>query len=254
MEWFKREVRKFLSKKGYAVISGLGSGAYPYSRNTQAGVVKFAIDSGLTCGTVIDIGAGTGTESLLDNFTSATFVLIEPNFEFSEKLNNVKQNRKAQTYVFNELLASEEKETKFFQHDDKFGNTIYEEQETSLNANFVIRKTKNLDNLVSEIEKDLKTPFFLKLDTQGSEIDILKGGYGVIQKTEAILIETSLHQFFKEGPLFYDVVLYLDKMGFRLIDIADVTYRPIDGKLGQLDCLFVKKSSAMFNEQRYSNR
>lgn len=254
MEWLKKEVRKFLSKKGYAIISGLGSGSYPFPRNTQAGVIKFAIESGLTCGTVIDIGAGTGTESLLNNFNSATFVLIEPNLEFSKKLDDIKQNKKFSTYIFNELLASEEKEIKFFQHDDKFGNTIYEEQETSLNAKFDLRTTKSLDNLVSEIDKDLKTPFFLKLDTQGSEIDILKGGFGVIQKTEAILIETSLHQFFKEGPLFSDVVLYLDKVGFRLIDIADLTYRPIDGKLGQLDCLFVRKSSEMFIEKRYSNR
>lgn len=60
----------------------------------------------------------------------------------------------------------------------------------------------------------------LKLDTQGSELDILKSGaMKVIPSTVAIYIEGEFTALYKNQPLFSEVSSFLEKHGFRLIDL-----------------------------------
>jgi FkbM family methyltransferase len=60
---------------------------------------------------------------------------------------------------------------------------------------------------------------FIKVDTQGSEMEILQGGSDVLARTFAIAIEVEFVPIYENQPLFADVDLFLRKQGFSLFDL-----------------------------------
>lgn len=60
---------------------------------------------------------------------------------------------------------------------------------------------------------------FMKLDTQGNELDILKSSGDGIESIEVIMTEVEFIPLYKDQPLFHDVSTYLLSRGFELIDI-----------------------------------
>lgn len=67
------------------------------------------------------------------------------------------------------------------------------------------------------------TPDFIKLDTEGSELEILEGGLETLRGTLGISIEMAFTELFKGQPLFREVDAFLAAQGFTLYDLE--TYR-----------------------------
>ena len=89
-------------------------------------------------------------------------------------------------------------------------------------ASKVINISKNkiitLDKLFSD--SVLSDVDFIKLDTQGSELSILKGGsQRCLKSTFGIQCEVEFIKLYKNQPIFRDVDKFLDEKGFALIDI-----------------------------------
>lgn len=53
---------------------------------------------------------------------------------------------------------------------------------------------------------------------QDAELDILLGGEEILRDTEYVLVEVSFSEFFKGGPLFYDVVTFMKSRCFVAYD------------------------------------
>ena len=92
---------------------------------------------------------------------------------------------------------------------------------------------------VSTLDDEFKDPpcvLLIKLDTQGTEIEILKGGVETLKKTRFILTEMNNHLLYKRTCQYYEVDEFLRSQSFRLADIV-VTYR---GDLGvtEYDALY----------------
>jgi FkbM family methyltransferase len=72
---------------------------------------------------------------------------------------------------------------------------------------------------------------FVKLDTQGTELDILLSGTGLI--TRAVLgvyVEVEFHPFYDGQPLFSQVDTYLRDAGFSLFDLQRTLIRRTRGR------------------------
>ena len=65
----------------------------------------------------------------------------------------------------------------------------------------------------------------LKLDTQGSELDILKGAVKTIDKTLWVIVEVEFHPLYERQPLFSNVDLFLRQHGFNFWNFGGVNYR-----------------------------
>jgi hypothetical protein len=101
-------------------------------------------------------------------------------------------------------------------------------------------------------KKILSKNNLLKLDVQGSELDILKGLGNKIDIFEAIILETSVRRYNQSSPLFIKIINFMYKKNFIFYDLCDL--KRLDGTnstLIQFDALFINKNSKLINKNYY---
>jgi FkbM family methyltransferase len=59
---------------------------------------------------------------------------------------------------------------------------------------------------------------FLKIDTQGAELEIIKGSVQHLIRTIGLEVEVQFHKIYSDEPLFHDVASYLETHKFDFID------------------------------------
>ena len=95
-------------------------------------------------------------------------------------------------------------------------------------------------------------PNFIKLDVQGYEIEVLRGGVRALESAEAVLMEVNLLGLHEGVPLFHESAGYMGKHGFQVYDLCSLIHRPYDGALWQADVIFVRNSSPLISSTRWS--
>jgi FkbM family methyltransferase len=84
--------------------------------------------------------------------------------------------------------------------------------------------------------QDSPGALLIKLDTQGTELDILNGGVETLKKTKFVLTEMNNHQLYKNTCQYYELDEFLRQHSFELVDIV-VSYRGDDG-MTEYDALY----------------
>ena len=102
----------------------------------------------------------------------------------------------------------------------------------------VLRKSTTLDNIVKK--ENLPLPDFLKIDTQGSELDILRGSKKSISKCSLIYLECPIIEYNLKAPKLNEYIDYLNLIDFVPYDVCEI--HKIDNVLIQIDILFIKKN------------
>lgn len=87
--------------------------------------------------------------------------------------------------------------------------------------------------LVAEDER-----VYLKVDVQGAELDVLRGGEHVLGQTEVVEAELSLVSLYEGAPRFDEVIEHLAARGFGVLALDPVFVDPADGQLLQVDAVF----------------
>jgi hypothetical protein len=106
---------------------------------------------------------------------------------------------------------------------------------------------KSLDDLKEEIG-DID---FIKLDTQGTELDILMGANKSLSSCLALEVEVEFLELYHEQPLFGDVCKFLSKQGFEFYDfLTEYRYGRKElnrkGQLAFADALFIRPPEDVF--------
>lgn len=76
-------------------------------------------------------------------------------------------------------------------------------------------------------EEHRLSPDVIKVDTQGSELDILQGGVGLVRTAKLIEVEVEFNPQYVGQPLFSDMDLWLRSQGFALLGIRRSHWRRI---------------------------
>ena len=109
------------------------------------------------------------------------------------------------------------------------------------------KNAERLKNELSNFKLDTNNNM-IKLDVQGSEIDILKGLGSNIDLFEIILLETSVKEYNKGSPLFIDVINFMNEKNFSFYDIYDLKRLGMNKSfLVQFDAVFIRKNSSLLN-------
>jgi len=88
------------------------------------------------------------------------------------------------------------------------------------------------------VREKLPPPDLLKLDVQGYELEVLRGGEACLRHARAVLCEVSFKTSYSGQPLFADVVSFLNERGFTLHGLGEST--ALGAPLVQTDALFVR--------------
>jgi FkbM family methyltransferase len=80
----------------------------------------------------------------------------------------------------------------------------------------------------------------LKVDTQGYELEVLRGGTEVLQQVAVVEVEMSLTKLYEGQPLMSDIVAFLSNRGFRLYGLDAGFWDRDTGETLQVDGVFVR--------------
>jgi len=99
------------------------------------------------------------------------------------------------------------------------GNSIYKELTeyyNETNTKVIKKQGVRLDDLFQDESFDL-----IKMDVQGAELDIIKGGLNTIQKAQGLILEVALKEYNQASPMHDEIVSYLETIGFSKKLILD---------------------------------
>ena len=98
----------------------------------------------------------------------------------------------------------------------------------------------SLDNLVSHYLKDEKN-LMLKVDVQGTEMDVLKSAINNIKKFKLVQIELSLHKMYEKQVLWKEIIAFMNDCNFDIWTIYPGYKKKSIGQLYQFDVIFYNK-------------
>lgn len=219
-------------------------------RSQQRGALRQLAAMGVSPRTVVDVGAAHGTPALYETFSSARHLLVEPLAEFEARLRAVAA-KLSDAVVVMAAAGPSEGSIELNVHPDLVGSSAFREDEDSdVNGDRREVRQVTVDQVVASTGSS--GPYLLKVDTQGYELDVLRGATAVLADTDAVLLEVSLFRFFDGGPDLAEVVAFMRGIGFVAYDVLDLKYRPLDGAQSQVDILFVPETSVLRRHHTYA--
>lgn len=192
--------------------------------------------------TIVDIGAyhGEWTKEMQIIFPNSSFLMVEPMSEKADLLKEIATQSNGKIWFEQALLAAQADQEVVF-HQSETASSILSEHKENDDFEKVTKKTTTLSLLLEKNKIDKID--FLKIDTQGYELEILKGATEVLKNTDVVLLEVSLLDIHKNVPLVHEVCSFMYQYGFVTYDICSFTRRPLDRALWQSDFIFVKENS-----------
>tara|TARA_A100000164_G_C21711173_1_gene678302 strand:- start:64 stop:822 length:759 start_codon:yes stop_codon:yes gene_type:complete len=194
---------------------------------------------------IVDVGCGHGewTKKMIKYFKNSKYLLFDANNENKEKLEELIKDNVNIKYQIS-LLSDDNHSYKFYKMG--YGSSIFEEQTSHKRTMEHIVSKKLYNELPKEIENFNNN--MIKLDVQGSELKVLNGLGDLINKFEIIILETSIHKFNKNAPLFNEIISYMNNKNYSLYDLFDFKRIGYDKSfLIQFDCVFVRNNSKLLN-------
>ena len=202
--------------------------------------------------TLLDIGAANGANGRWNIISDKiNTILVEPHKESAKNL------KEQGLEVIESVLHSEnDKQIKFYSTRKATCSSFYKPNFNHL-KNFLDKErfeivsedTFSSKTLDSEILK-FSQPSFIKIDTEGSELDILKGSQNTLINVFGLEVECSFYQLREDQPLFEEVRAYLENLDFVFIDFVSMIRWEKDnfGFSGQpqiTDALFLKNEETI---------
>jgi len=194
---------------------------------------------------IFDIGSNKGKVTRLyrGKYPKAAIHAFEPYSPFHEVFwqnNPDKEN----IHLTGMALADKEGEADFYINRSKDTNSLLEPISIGANSD---RSCKNIGSKKIQMstlerycqEKGIGHIDILKMDTQGAELPILKGGEALLKNRQISLIYTEAYfkPQYKDQSLLYDIANYLKEFGYFLEGIYDPYYN--DKLMLWCDAIFV---------------
>lgn len=189
--------------------------------------------------TVIDVGAALGTFPLLQAFPESRHILIEPIRENEPYLKKLCSCFTQAEYII-AAATSQSKKMKLVVNPNLVHSSVQETSQASTDRDIECMK---LDDLARKYRTE--SPYLIKIDVDGKEVDVILGAEQVLKNTEYIIIESTTF-----GQM-QDVIDMMNQQGFSIYDIVNLSYRPSDMVLWQVDIAFVKANGFFRKERGY---
>lgn len=199
---------------------------------------------GVSPNTVIDVGANVGQFAVAASrlFKDASIYSIEPDPITAEVLRkNTSQEGRISISVV--ALGETVGEAKFYVNRDSQVSSLLplgEDRISAFPGSTVARELKvpisTLDTLFGG--KEFKGPILLKIDVQGFEDRVIRGGGEFLKKVEWILIEVSFANLYQGERNFQSIQSLLKENGFEFLRPMNFHTSPLTSEIIEMDALF----------------
>lgn len=204
-----------------------------------ASFLRRATSAGIQPRTVFDIGVGTGTPWLYDAFPEAHFVLLEPQQEFEPSLRAICGRIDAEYHLVG-VGSAEAYRPIYRLLGSPTGSSFLPPNGHNQERWGASEKTEQLHIVPLDIYQALPGPFFVKIDTEGYELEVLRGATKVLEKTDVALLEVAITERQVGEPDLIEIGALMKKNGFRLIDFPTIAQLSAGGPLLYVDVAFAK--------------
>lgn len=203
---------------------------------------------GISPRTVLDIGANVGQAAVASAklFPNAQVHSFEPLPSCVKQLQrNVSGLRNVTVYPF--ALGAEEGKIPFNVNSYSHSSSILPVAQTHRDAFPEAREEKAITVKVSTLDEisrniALRTPVLLKLDVQGYEDRVLRGGAETLKYVDHVVLEASFKPMYEGESLFMDIARTMEQLGFRFERPVSWLAAPQTNEILQMDALFVRAS------------
>ena len=194
---------------------------------------------------IIDVGGADGSTSIYfsNAFPGHKVYCIEPNARMLPHLQEVESKHKSVRVKHLALGRAVAEAVLHVTANDLSSSlnklNLEELKQTPAGFQAALQEQEQLRVTVSTLDdefKDFAGILLIKLDTQGTEIEVLKGGIEILGKTRFILTEMNNHRYYENTCQYHEVDEFLRSRSFKLTDIV-VTYRGDDG-VTEYDALY----------------
>jgi FkbM family methyltransferase len=173
--------------------------------------------------TVVDVGVGYGTHELYKAFPQARFLLIEPLRDYAPALEQIAKDYECEIH-YKALSDSNGSCEITVDTRDLHKSSFHERSALTVTSNPVIQRTvevTTLDTILDE-NPNLSKPILLKIDTEGNELNVLKGGKRFLKETDMVIAEVSVARRFEGSYCFEELVALMYAQGFQVFDFLTV--------------------------------
>lgn len=193
-------------------------------------LLKYLIKNCLKINVVYDVGAHKGRWTKWNKkiLNKSEFILFEANEIHAKKLEKLKSR------FFIQVLASEDKEVKFYRKGGT-GDSLYLENTDHYDGRAELVLAKRLDTLINE--NKLPSADYIKLDVQGAELDILRGATDTLKHCSLVYMECPIIEYNIGSPKLNEYLIFMEQLGFRPLKIFEQHVH--SGILIQIDIMFI---------------
>ena len=200
--------------------------------------------------TIIDIGANTGQFSkyIIEIFPEAQLFCFEPLPVQYKKLKAWGESKNRNKPMIHKLaIGDTEGEKEIIFHADhsplssilvstELLNKIYPYTQKEQR---VLVKISKLDNAMRSLVDIAQRDILIKIDVQGYEDRVIRGGKETFNKAKAVLIEVNLDLLYHNQASFKDLLLMLYDLGYNYAGNLDQDFGA-DGHVTYFDAIFIK--------------
>jgi FkbM family methyltransferase len=190
--------------------------------------------------TLIDVGCAFGTPEFYALNDGADLFLVDPLAEYVPAIERVLTRRNG-SHALTALGSREGGVELQVELDAPTKSSALQRTEltrTGGRSEWRRVPVRTLDSLVEA--RGLKPPFALKIDTEGYELEVLRGATRTLTKTELVIAEVSVLKRFERSYSLFELLQHLDRAGFELHRVLTAS-RDAEGLIRYLDVAFVPR-------------
>lgn len=223
--------------------------SWPKFSVTSFEMVSSLRRQGLRPRTIIDVGANVGQFAIAAAmlFRDAAIHSIEPVPDSAERLaRNVRKLDAVKVYPF--ALGDQQGEAQIHINSHSHSSSLLPLDSAHQQAFPSWRELGEKRVPVSTLDalfqrEKLAEPVLLKLDVQGYEAAVLRGGPDTLRRTQYVLLEASFRPMYKGEVLFTEITEMMRRFGFRFLRPVGFLPDPCTGEILQMDALFSRDGS-----------
>ena len=246
----REPVKRAIARTAKGVFTSLGLDVRRLAKSpghTFLGLKSLKIRS------ILDIGANVGqfARRASEAFPDATLYCFEPLPDpFAALRTWAEDAAPRRVRPFNLALGDAEGELTFYRHVAHSDSSSLLKTTAECEGDFPHTRdqvaetvrVRRLDSVMAELATPPETELLVKLDVQGYEEHVLRGGPETLQRAAAVIIEVCLDPLYQGQATFEGLASLLGAHGLRYAGNLDQSYAE-DGHVVFLDAVFRRHSS-----------